>query len=202
MKFKLLLPFLFVFAACGGDDRAKAAGQGEFETVQEGSAAGVTSTISGPGETIPPMTGTNADTTTAFALNPNAVPPTQPDGTIAGSLPVDPYGVPPSTTGTYRPPVTRTTPSRPVTQPAPQQPRYEPPTGTVAPPVTGTTTTTTTATTSTQPPTDTVAPPPTDTAPPPPPPPAAKPKKETQEDEDEGEQTDTAPPPPPPPSPA
>ena len=199
MKFKPILPFLFVLAACGGDDRAKAAEQGQFETVQEGSAAGVTSTIAGPGETIPPMTSTNADTTTAFALNPNAVPPTQPAGTIAGSMPVDPYAVPPSTVGgTSRPPATRTAPSRAVTQPAPQQPRYVPPPTTSAPPVTGTTTTTTTSTTSTQPPTDTVAPPPTDTAPPPPPPPAAKPKKEAEEDDDE--QTDTAPPPPPPPA--
>src|SRR5690349_12013829 len=70
----LMIAGMFL-AACGGGGGGKArADQQAYETVQEGSAAGVTSTIQGPGETLPPITGTNADTTTAFALNPNAVP--------------------------------------------------------------------------------------------------------------------------------
>src|SRR5215210_6227604 len=75
-------------AACGGNS-AKRSGH-EYEVVQEGSASGVTSTIQGPGETLPPITGTNSDTTTAFTINPNAVPPaTAPatPGSIAGTLP-------------------------------------------------------------------------------------------------------------------
>ena len=47
--------------------------QKQYQVVQEGSASGVTSTINGPGETAPPLTNTNADTTTNFTLpgNPN-----------------------------------------------------------------------------------------------------------------------------------
>lgn len=60
---------LFFTLACGGRDQASPSQQ-QYETVQEGSASGVTSTIHGPGETIPPMTGTNADTTSAFTINP------------------------------------------------------------------------------------------------------------------------------------
>ena len=75
MKNKLIYPMVVVvLAACGGDgERGNRAGQ-QYETVQEGSASGVTSTIAGPGESLPPITGTNADTTSAFALNPNVAP--------------------------------------------------------------------------------------------------------------------------------
>jgi hypothetical protein len=47
--------------------------QKQYDVVQEGSASGVTSTINAPGETKPPVTDTNADTTTAFTIptNPN-----------------------------------------------------------------------------------------------------------------------------------
>src|SRR5688500_5529412 len=88
MKSKLIYPMvLVVFAAagCGGRSSARNAAQQQYETVQEGSASGVTSTIQGPGETLPPITGTNADTTTAFALNPGVMPPApalQPGGAI------------------------------------------------------------------------------------------------------------------------
>src|SRR5687768_17962579 len=92
MKNKLIYPLVVVMvAACGGDgDQTARQNQGEYETVQEGSASGVTSTISGPGETLPPITGTNADTTTAFALNPTGLPPAttaQQAGTMAGTMP-------------------------------------------------------------------------------------------------------------------
>ena len=202
MKNKLIYPLiatvLLIGAACRGDRNA-AVSQKEYEAVQEGSAAGVTSTIHGPGETIPPLTGTNSDTTTAFSLNTTPGQPAagQP-GTIAGTMPAQPY---PSTipTGTYvppAPPVTRQpiviTRSR---QPVPQQPvpvqpvpEPQPPTETtepVPPP-------SQTDTTATQPP------PPSPTAPPP----AEKPKEQKPPvEQEEDEQTDTAEPPPPPPPP-
>lgn len=93
MKSKLIYPMVVLMGfgvACGGRDSVKsAAAQQQYETVQEGSAAGVTSTIHGPGETLPPITGTNQDTTTAFTLNPAAVPPgTAPQQpTQAGAVP-------------------------------------------------------------------------------------------------------------------
>jgi hypothetical protein len=74
MKTRLLIPMLLVAwvgVACGGDGSRR--DQQEYETVEEGSAAGVTSTIHGPGEVLPPITNTNADTTTAFTIDPNAV---------------------------------------------------------------------------------------------------------------------------------
>jgi len=92
MKNKLIYPIVVVVfaAACGGDgeDGKTVAGQ-QYETVQEGSAAGVTSSIAGPGETLPPITNTNADTTSAFALNPNALPmsPQPGPGAVAGTMP-------------------------------------------------------------------------------------------------------------------
>jgi hypothetical protein len=73
MRNKLIyaLATVLVSSACSRGDRAVRADQAQYETVQEGSASGVTSTIAGPGETLPPITGTNADTTTAFTLNPS-----------------------------------------------------------------------------------------------------------------------------------
>ena len=190
MKNKLIfsLTLLAALAACGGDEKANAAEQAQFETVQEGSAPGVTSTIHGPGETIPPVTGTNVDTTTAFTLNPGAVPATQPPGgTLAGTFP-DPTVSTTPMTGTYRPPVTRSTPVRTTPAPVHTEPASQSP-----PPAETTTTTDTATTTSTQPP-------PTQTTTTPPPA-QQQPKKEAEEpedDEEEAEQTDTAPPPPPP----
>jgi hypothetical protein len=63
MNTKLMYGLLLVAlsVSCGGRDSARS--QQQYETVEEGSAAGVTSTIHGPGETLPPITGTNADTT-------------------------------------------------------------------------------------------------------------------------------------------
>lgn len=202
--YPLIATLLLTGAACRGD-RKSTASQQQFETVQEGSAAGVTSTIQGPGETIPPMTGTNADTTTSFALNPNVAPGQPAGGTIAGTMPAQPAYPSAVPTGTYLPQpipaqrqpivIQRSTP-RPVEQ-QPQQP-VEPvpaqPTETVAEPAPPPSQTDTTMTQT--------VPPPTQTAPPPQQ--QEKPKKDQQqkppEDEQE-EQTDTAEPPPPPPPP-
>src|SRR4028118_2443223 len=89
MKNKLIFPIVVVMfaGACGRDGVARA-DQKNYEVVQEGSASGVTSTIQGPGETIP-LTGTNADTTTAFTIDPTAAAaaPAQAPSTMAGTLP-------------------------------------------------------------------------------------------------------------------
>jgi len=72
--------------------------QEDYQVVTEGAAMGVSSTIAAPGETpglvmteTTPMTGTNVDTTTSFALpvgvSPNVAPS---DGSLAGTLPGDP----------------------------------------------------------------------------------------------------------------
>ena len=70
-----LAPILMLgmlLAACGGSD-VKRKDQQKYDVVEEGSATGVSSTISGPGETQPPavstpLTATNADTTTNFTI--------------------------------------------------------------------------------------------------------------------------------------
>jgi len=122
MNKRLTFPLMFVVGlgvACGGDG-ARRIEQKSYETVEEGSAAGVTSTIHGPGEVLPPVTGTNADTTTAFSIDPNAV---------AGEA----YPIP-QTSAVPTPP-----PQRPVTpRPAPE-PEPAPPTDTAPPTQTDTT---------------------------------------------------------------
>lgn len=186
--------------ACGGSDKATP-GQQQYETVQEGAASGVTSTIHGPGEIVPPMTGTNADTTSAFTINPAlANAPATPPGTLAGALPTQPYGgtgsagyTPPPSSRTAQPPV------RPNVQPQRGDTtwRTEPTTTTTAEPVT------------TEPTTDTAeeaTPPVTQTNTEPPPPaekPVEKPKEEPPPPATETQKTDTQksePPPPPPPA--
>ncbi|HYK00946.1 MAG TPA: hypothetical protein VE974_04265 [Thermoanaerobaculia bacterium] len=208
MKSKLIYPIVVVVfaAACGGDgeDGKTVAGQ-QYETVQEGSAAGVTSSIAGPGETLPPITNTNADTTSAFALDPNAASMSpQPSGAVAGTMPppsqpVYSGGMSPSYNPSPRaaspapqrqtyvpPPMTSST--RPAPQPPPAQntapqPVEEPAEG-PAPD------TDTSATTNTAPP-----PPPTNTAPPP----SEKPKQaEPEQEEPQDEEPAEEPPPPPP----
>ena len=77
-----------VFATACGDDRDKLRrDQQEYDVVQEGAGGTVSSTLQVPGEVtpLPPLTGTNADTTSAFTL-PTTTDPTQsgPPGTIAG----------------------------------------------------------------------------------------------------------------------
>jgi hypothetical protein len=180
MKTKLIcsLLILTLAAACGRSSAGRDQQQ-QYETVSEGSASGVTSTIHGPGETLPPITGTNADHTTAFAFDPNAPPSTsstmpstmttntQPLGTMAGTMP---------------PPVTRTTPP-PVTAPRPQPVPQEPPPQQPRP-------------VTPQP----TPPPPTDTQPPQPPPPTDTTETEPPEPPptDTGEQEPEPEPPPPP----
>jgi hypothetical protein len=108
MKTKLIFPIMVVvFAAGCGRDGVARADQKNYEVVQEGSASGVTSTLQGPGEVLPPITGTNADTTTAFTIDPNAVggAPGAPPATVAGTMP------------TYTPPSSG---SQPQMQPRPR----------------------------------------------------------------------------------
>src|SRR5258706_10548262 len=72
--------------------------QQDYQTVQEGSASGVTSTINPPGETTPPpLTNTNVDTTTNFTLPTNPAPlgNDTAGGSMASSMPAAPsYPVP------------------------------------------------------------------------------------------------------------
>jgi hypothetical protein len=89
-----LMTLAMLLGGCGGRDAQRGGSQqAQYPTVQEGSANGVTSTINGPGETLPPITGTNADTTTNLALNPNAatasvaaMPPNVQSQAAGGSL--------------------------------------------------------------------------------------------------------------------
>src|SRR5688572_9538489 len=94
--FVSLLSSLLFAAACRRSGKLNR-DQKEYEVVQEGSGGAVSSTISAPGEVaaplMPTLTGTNADTTSAFNL-PNAMTDTStsaPPGTIAGTLPQDVY---------------------------------------------------------------------------------------------------------------
>ena len=136
MKNKLAYPLILglLVAACGNDrGRRNAAG---YETVQEGSASGVTSTIHGPGEVLPPITDTNADTTSAFTLDPNAVPPptqlspqpapTQPPAT---QPPPQREHAPPPPTDTAPPPTNTAPPADEPPPPAeePEEEEEEPP---------------------------------------------------------------------------
>jgi hypothetical protein len=122
--------------------------QGQYDVVQEGQASGVTSTINAPGETTPPpMTATNADTTSNFTIpqvSATSTAPAQP-GTIAGTLPQN-------AGGTTMPGYPRDTPPRP-------KPRPTPRTDTTSTSVEGTP----------PPPASSTLPPTVDTAPPPPP---------------------------------
>jgi hypothetical protein len=192
MKSKLIFPMVLVLfaGACGGRNGARGtAAQQQYETVEEGSAAGVTSTIHGPGETLPPITGTNADTTTAFALNTGAVPTPQ---ASAGGLPpmqASPYEPPPMTPASIPSarPVARQASQPPQQQqqvePQPAQPQPAEPTAGPAENRPETDTATTTAT-----------PPQTTTTAPAPPPAEEKPPAEDNNDE----QAEEPPPPPPP----
>lgn len=125
MKSKLIFPVVMVMslAACGDEDGVGKADQKNFEVVQEGSANGVTSTIAGPGELLPPLTGTNADTTTAFTIAPNAA--AAPPPLVTGTIPS------PSSTAGYPSAAEpdRREPSRPQSQPRPapeRAPRPDP----------------------------------------------------------------------------
>jgi hypothetical protein len=134
MKTKLIcsLALMLIATGCGGRSGARNAAQQNYETVDEGSASGVTSTIHGPGETLPPITGTNADTTTNFALNPNAVPQQIPQAQpLPGATYVPPPVPPPMTSASSIPaplPISRPQPAppRPVLEPQPKPAEPEP----------------------------------------------------------------------------
>jgi len=175
---------LFVVAALTGCRQSKMQRtQQEYPVVQEGATSGTTSTIGG--EVRPPVTtDTSADTSTAFTL-PSVNGPgsmtTAPSGSVAGTLPPQPYPVQPMPRP--RTPPTTTYPPMTSAVPPPPPPRIElrpPPTETTSTDTTDTAKTDTTSTEEKQsdekkpdvkrknnpPPTDTSAPPP---APPPPP---------------------------------
>jgi hypothetical protein len=86
---------LFVFG-CSRSGKVQR-NQQQYQTVQEGSASGVTSTINAPGETAPPLTNTNVDTTTNLTLpiNPNPLGTTTAAGSMASAMPPSaPAGTP------------------------------------------------------------------------------------------------------------
>jgi hypothetical protein len=198
-KVSLSLMVVGLLAACGDRSHGTAVDQKQYETVQEGAASGVTATIQGPGETLPPITGTNADTTTAFALNPNAagMPTGQGAGQtqqsaslssgqpMAGSPMTAPMSTPPTAGAIPRPataqPRQASAEPRPSTQPA--EPRRDDGNQPVTPAAT-----------------PTPAPPATETAEPTPAPPQPAPNAQPKEDPappaDDAEQSDEPAPPP------
>ncbi|HYS55677.1 MAG TPA: hypothetical protein VER58_18100 [Thermoanaerobaculia bacterium] len=116
---KQFVSILLVLAAASCSRSGKMQrNQQQYDAVQEGSAQGVTSTISGPGETPQPLTtstvtGTNVDTTTAFTVPGTATTTsTQQPGTIASTLPESTTGFPSG----YTPPRPRPRPRTPPPQ--------------------------------------------------------------------------------------
>jgi len=168
-----LLALLAFGLACGRSGKMNR-NQDNYDVVNEGTATGVTSTINAPGETPPPLTATNVDTTTAFTLPQmeTATTGTVPPGTIAGSLPTTTAPIysnntpPPRPRPRPAPTPQPVTPEPQPTQPAPQ-PAPQPPTDTATPPPPTDTSATATDTTGTAEKKKPV--PPTATAPPPPP---------------------------------
>jgi hypothetical protein len=86
-----LVVLIALIAGCSRSGKMQR-GQQQYQVVQEGSASGVTSTINGPGETTPPVSDTNADTTTNFILssNPNPLAEGTTGSTVVGSFPSNP----------------------------------------------------------------------------------------------------------------
>jgi len=160
-RVKLVLIAVVLAAACHRGSSTMQREQKSYEVVSEGQAAGVSSTINAPGETTPPLTNTNADTTSNFTLAPNVDPTgTMPPGTIAGTLPA---------TG----PVTAM-PMPQIPRPAAPPPRTLPPPPRATPPSPPPEQTDTSTTTAPPPPqtdtTETEEQEPQDEPPPPPPP--------------------------------
>jgi len=92
-KIATLAAVAFLVFGCSRSGKVQR-NQQQYQTVQEGSASGVTSTINGPGETTPPMTNTNVDTTTNLTLPTNPAP--LGTDTAAGSMASAMPGVAPS----------------------------------------------------------------------------------------------------------
>jgi hypothetical protein len=86
-KIALFAALVVLAAGCSKSNKMER-GQQNYQTVEEGSASGVTSTINGPGET-PIVTETNVDTTTNFTLptNPNPLGNETAGTAFAGSVP-------------------------------------------------------------------------------------------------------------------
>ncbi|MGA7614035.1 MAG: hypothetical protein WBX15_02535, partial [Thermoanaerobaculia bacterium] len=142
-----LVLLLFV-TSCGWTGRRDAKQQ-DYDVVQEGSGGSVSTAIGAPGEQAPtletpPMTDTDADTTTAFSIVGTDTTITSTDPSLATRLP-DQQPEMPMRSGT---PVVRTEPRpetpapRPAPAPAPARP--EPQTSTHAPTSTQSTSTSTT----------------------------------------------------------
>ncbi|HEV7425388.1 MAG TPA: hypothetical protein VGQ46_03405 [Thermoanaerobaculia bacterium] len=208
-KIATLAAIAFLVFGCSRSGKVQR-NQQQYQTVQEGSASGVTSTINAPGETTPPLTNTNVDTTTNLTLPTNPAP--LGTGTASGSMasampsapsyPVGAPGVPPrartstrpapvanapvvtDTVGSTTPPMPRERTTQPARQPQPREQRPQTDTAatdTSAPPPTDTTMTDTSSTTSTSSSPDT------------------KKKKDDGKKKD-GNQNDQQPPPSPPPT--
>ena len=123
-------------AACNRGEELRR-DQQQYEVVQEGAGGAVTSTIHAPGEIMPPLTNTNADTTSAFTL-PNVTDTTQspaPPGSLAETFPTEPAWSPPRQPAPRRTPAPQPQPAAPSepervpeSQPVPEreEPRPEP----------------------------------------------------------------------------
>ncbi|HVS30152.1 MAG TPA: hypothetical protein VMS98_01740 [Thermoanaerobaculia bacterium] len=106
-------------AGCGGGGTDLQRDQTQYEVVQEGSTAAGPADL-GPTAMPAAMTGTNADTTSAFTLSDTAaLSTTAPPGTIAETFPVTPVyrGDAPRTPRRDPPPVTPTPPPTPRAEP-------------------------------------------------------------------------------------
>lgn len=137
-RVKLVLIAVVLSAACHRGSSTMQREQKSYEVVSEGQAAGVSSTINAPGETTPPLTSTNADTTSNFTLSPNIdTTGTMPVGTIAGTLPatgpVSAMPVPQMPRPAAPPPRTLPPPPR-ATEPPPPPPQTDTSTTTAPPP--------------------------------------------------------------------
>ena len=116
------------------DDSSLSKQQQQYEVVQEGAATGATAALTA-GQAVPPVTGTGADTTTAFQLPvPNIATTTgEQPGTIADTMTTSPGGAVPTyqppQAGTARPAApTRTAAAPPRPAPAPSSEPAPPPT--------------------------------------------------------------------------
>jgi len=183
-KIATLACIAFLVLGCSRSGKVQRSQQ-QYQTVQEGSASGVTSTINAPGETAPPLTNTNVDTTTNFTLpnNPNPLGNDTAGGSMASAMPATtsyPSGMPAVSrprTAPRAPVVTdtigSTTPAMPRERAPQPAPRDRQQTDTAA--------------------TDTSAPPPTDTA-------MTDTSSTDTKKKDDAKKQDSDPPPPPPPT--
>lgn len=94
-KIASLAAIAFLLFGCSRSGKVQR-NQQQYQTVPEGSASGVTSTINAPGETTPPMTNTNVDTTTNLTLPTNPAPlgNDTAGGSMASGIPSYPTGTP------------------------------------------------------------------------------------------------------------